>query len=140
MEALAKVERENAAEEAEQEMIRQIWAENEVNDLYWENMAKEFRDEELLRPEDSLDNVYSFDTILDFQDNELNVHQVSVELPANEAPENYTTEESQAEYPDPNLLGRSERISMMKAKKFKFDANGTRSTADKAFDVSENEK
>nr|GEX71852.1 zinc finger, PMZ-type [Tanacetum cinerariifolium] len=40
MEALAEVERENASEEAEQEMIRQIWAENEANDLYWENKAK----------------------------------------------------------------------------------------------------
>ncbi|GKD49269.1 hypothetical protein Tco_1278245 [Tanacetum coccineum] len=171
MEALAGVERENAAEEAEQERIRQIWAENEANDLYWENMAKEFRDEELLGPKDSLDNAYSFDTISDFHDNELNVHQVSVDLPANEAPENYTTKESQAEYPDPKPIvptqesqiqarskirkqvaastsmrifvknrGRSERIAMMKAKKFKFDANGTGSTADKAFDVSEEEE
>ncbi|GJW65740.1 hypothetical protein Tco_0117624 [Tanacetum coccineum] len=159
------------AEEAEQERIRQIWAENEANDLYWENIAKEFRDEELLRPEDSLDNAYSFDTISDFHDNELNVHQVSVDLPANEAPENYTTEESQAEDPDPKPIvptqesqiqtrskirkqvaastsmrifvkngGRSERIAMMKAKKFKFDANGTGSIADKAFNVFEDKE
>ncbi|GJU86601.1 zinc finger, PMZ-type containing protein [Tanacetum coccineum] len=160
MEALAEVERENAAEEAEQERIRQIWAENEANDLYWENMAKEFRDEELPGPEDSLDDAYSFDTISDLQDNELNVYQVSVDLPVNEAPENYTTEESQAEDPDPKPIvptqesqiqtrskirkqvnrGRSERITMMKVKKFKFDANGTGSTADKAFDVSEDEE
>ncbi|GJT69716.1 zinc finger, PMZ-type containing protein [Tanacetum coccineum] len=161
----------DATEEAEQERIRHIWAKNEANYLYWENMAKEFRDEELPGPEDSLDNAYSFDTISDFQDNELNVHQVSVDLPVNEAPENYTTEESQAEDPDPKPIvpthesqiqtrskirkqvaattsmrifvknrGRSERIAMMKAKKFKFDANGTGSTADKAFDVSKDEE
>nr|GEV99474.1 putative ribonuclease H-like domain-containing protein [Tanacetum cinerariifolium] len=171
MEALAEVERENAAEEAGQERIRQIWAENEANDLYWENMAKEFRDEKLHGPEDSLDNAYSFDIILDFQDNELNVHQVFVDLPVNEAPENYTTEESKAEYLDPKPIvptqesqiqtrsetrkqaaattsvrifmknrGTSERITMMKAKKFKFDANSTGSTADKAFDVLEDEE
>nr|GEW74902.1 retrovirus-related Pol polyprotein from transposon TNT 1-94 [Tanacetum cinerariifolium] len=34
---------------------------------------------------------------------------------------------------------RSERIANMKAKKFKFDANGLGSTAEKAFDVSEDE-
>ncbi|GJS47111.1 splicing factor [Tanacetum coccineum] len=72
-------------------------AENEANDIYWENMAKEFRDDELNRPEDSLEAAYSFDTILEFQDNELNVHQVSMDLPVNEAPENYTTEESQVQ-------------------------------------------
>ncbi|GJY39979.1 zinc finger, PMZ-type containing protein, partial [Tanacetum coccineum] len=156
MKALAEVEMKNAAEEAEQVRIRQIWAENEANDLYWENIAKEFRDEKLLGPKDSLDNAYSFDTILDFQDNERNVHQVSVDLPVNEAPENYTTKESQAEVPNPKPIvptqesqiqtrskirkqvaattsmrifvknrGRSERIAMMKAKKFKFDAYGT---------------
>ncbi|GJU53116.1 zinc finger, PMZ-type containing protein [Tanacetum coccineum] len=131
----------------------------------------EFRDEELPGLEDSLDNAYSFDTISDFQDNELNVHQVYVDLPVNEAPENYTTEESQAEDPNPKPIvptqesqiqtrskirkqvaattsmrifvknkGRSERIAMIKAKKFKFDANGIRSTANKAFDVSEDEE
>nr|GEU82416.1 hypothetical protein [Tanacetum cinerariifolium] len=36
--------------------------------------------------------------------------------------------------------GRSKRIAKMQAKKFKFDANGTGSTADKAFDVSEDEE
>nr|GEX61120.1 hypothetical protein [Tanacetum cinerariifolium] len=40
MEALANVQREIATEEAEQQRIRQILAENEANDLYWENMAK----------------------------------------------------------------------------------------------------
>ncbi|GKD42097.1 hypothetical protein Tco_1266742 [Tanacetum coccineum] len=161
----------DAAEEAEQEMIRHIWAKNEANDLYWENMANEFRDEELPGPEDSLNNAYSFDTISDFHDNELNVHQVSVDLPANEAPENYTIEESQAEDPDPKPIvptqesqiqtrskirkqvaastsmrifvkngGKSERIAMTKAKKFKFDANGTGSIADKAFNVFEDKE
>ncbi|GKF91976.1 hypothetical protein Tco_0275677, partial [Tanacetum coccineum] len=33
--------------------------------------------------------------------------------------------------------GRSERIAKLQAKKFKFDANGTRSTPEKAFDVSD---
>ncbi|GKC60244.1 retrovirus-related pol polyprotein from transposon TNT 1-94 [Tanacetum coccineum] len=111
------------------------------------------------------------EAVADFQDNELNVHQVFVDLPVNEAPENYTTEESQAEDPDPKPIvhtqesqiqtrskirkqvaattsmrifvknsGRSERIAMMKAKKFKFAANGTRSTADKAFDVFKDEE
>ena len=32
--------------------------------------------------------------------------------------------------------GRSERIKMMQGKNFKFDAQGTGSTPDKAFDVS----
>ncbi|GKC97467.1 hypothetical protein Tco_1167742, partial [Tanacetum coccineum] len=171
MEALAEVQREIAAEEAEQERIRQIWAENEANDLYWENMAKEFRDDELNRLEDSLEAAYSFDTISEFQDNEVNVHQVSMDLPVNEAPENYTTEESRAQDPDlkPTIptqesqihtrskirkqvaattsiriyvknRGTSERIAKMKAKNFKFDANGTGSTADKTFDVSEDEE
>ncbi|GJX70506.1 hypothetical protein Tco_0307677 [Tanacetum coccineum] len=166
MEALAEVERENAADKAEQERIRQICAKNEANDLYWENMAKEFRDEELHGPKDLLDNAYSFDTISDFQDNDLNVYQVSVDLLVNEAPENYTTKESHTEDPDLKPIvptqesqiqtrskirkqvtatismrifvknrGISERIAMMKAKKFKFDANGIGSTADKAFDV-----
>ncbi|GJX70512.1 hypothetical protein Tco_0307683 [Tanacetum coccineum] len=63
----------DATEEAEQERIRQIWAKNEANYLYWENMAKEFRDEELPGPEDSLDNAYSFDTISDFHDNDYSV-------------------------------------------------------------------
>nr|GEY20230.1 hypothetical protein [Tanacetum cinerariifolium] len=132
--------------------------------------AKDFMDEELLGPEDSLDNAYSFNIILDFQDNRLNVQQVSVDLLINEAPENYTTKESQAKDPDPKPIvptqesqtqtrskirkqvaatsmmifvknnGRSKRIAMMKAKKFKFDANDTRSTADKAFDVYEDEE
>nr|GEZ90337.1 hypothetical protein [Tanacetum cinerariifolium] len=106
-----------------------------------------------------------------FQDNELNVHQVFVDLPVNEAPENYTTEESKAEDLDPKPImptqesqiqtrsetrkqaaattsmrifmknrGTSEKITMMKAKKFKFDVNSTGSTADKAFDVLEDEE
>nr|GEX16883.1 hypothetical protein [Tanacetum cinerariifolium] len=58
-------------------------------------------DDELNRPEDSLEVAYYFDTISEFQDNELNVHQVSMDLPVNEAPENYTTEESQVQDPDP---------------------------------------
>nr|GEY62118.1 hypothetical protein [Tanacetum cinerariifolium] len=49
------------------------------------------RDEEPPGLEDSLDNTYSFNIILDLQDNELNVHQVFVDLLVNEAPENYTT-------------------------------------------------
>nr|GEX64444.1 hypothetical protein [Tanacetum cinerariifolium] len=153
MEDLAKVQREIAAEDVEQERIRQIWAENKASDLYLENMAKEFRDDELNRPEDSLEAAYSFDTILEIGDDELNVHQVSMDLPVNEVPRNCTTEESQVQ--DPNLKpsiptqesqvqtrskirkqatatsmriylrnrGRSERIANMKAKKFKFDAN-----------------
>ncbi|GKA66286.1 uncharacterized protein Tco_0766094 [Tanacetum coccineum] len=82
------------------------------------------------------------EAVADFQDNELNVHQVSVDLPVNEAPENYTTEESQAEDPDPKPInrGRSERIAMMKAKKSKFAVNGTGSNAEKAFDVFEDEE
>nr|GEZ91057.1 hypothetical protein [Tanacetum cinerariifolium] len=94
MEALAEVQREIAAkEETKQERIRQMWAGNEANALYWENIAKEFRDDELNRQKDSLEAAYSFYIISEFQDNELN------------------------------------------AKNFKFDANGTGSTADKAFDV-----
>ncbi|GJZ29451.1 zinc finger, PMZ-type containing protein [Tanacetum coccineum] len=130
MEALAGVERENAAEEAEQERIRQIWAENEANDLYWENMAKEFRDEELLGPKDSLDNAYSFDTISDFQDNELNTRsKIKKQVAATTSIRIFMKNSD-----------RSERIAMIKAKNFKFDANGTGSTADKAFDVSEDEE
>nr|GEY72869.1 hypothetical protein [Tanacetum cinerariifolium] len=34
-------------------------------------------------------------------------------------------------------IGRSERIANLQAKKFKFDANGTRTTPEKAFDVSD---
>nr|GFA74765.1 hypothetical protein [Tanacetum cinerariifolium] len=94
---------------------------------------------------------------LEFRDNELNVHQVSMDLLVNEAPENYTTEESQVQDPDPKPTiptqesqiqtrskirkrvvettslriyvknrGKSERIAKMQAKKFKFNANGTR--------------
>nr|GFC29041.1 hypothetical protein [Tanacetum cinerariifolium] len=118
-------------------------------------MAKEFRDDELNRKEYSLEASYSFDTISEFQDNELNVHQVSMDLPINEAPENYTTKESQAQDSDPKPTiptqesqiktrskirkqvaatsmrnyvknrGRSKRISKMQAKNFKFDAYGT---------------
>nr|GEZ05005.1 hypothetical protein CTI12_AA105810 [Tanacetum cinerariifolium] len=101
MEALDEVQREITAEEAEQERIRQIWDENEANDLYWGNMAKEFGNDELNKLEDSLKAVYSFDTILEFQDNKLNVHQVSMDLPVNEAPKNYTIEESWVQDPDP---------------------------------------
>ncbi|GJY50406.1 hypothetical protein Tco_0441253 [Tanacetum coccineum] len=135
-----------------------------------ENMAKEFRDDELNRPEDSLEAAYSFDTILEIKDDELNVHQVSMDLPVNEAPENCTTKESQVQDPDPKPTipiqesqvqtrskirkqvaattsmrfyvknrGKYERIANIKAKNFKFDANGSGSTADKAFDVSEDE-
>ncbi|GJR97995.1 hypothetical protein Tco_0270169 [Tanacetum coccineum] len=87
-------------------------AENEANDLYWENMAKEFRDDELNRPEDSLEAAYSFDIISEFQDNELNMHQVSMDLPVNEAPENYTTEESQIQdpYPKPTIPTQESQI------------------------------
>nr|GEV60751.1 hypothetical protein [Tanacetum cinerariifolium] len=66
MEALVEVQREIVGKEAEQERIRQIWDENEANDLYWENLAKDFRDDELNRPEDSLESAYSFDTFLEF--------------------------------------------------------------------------
>ncbi|GJR95747.1 zinc finger, PMZ-type containing protein [Tanacetum coccineum] len=107
-------------------------AENEANDLYWENMAKEFRDDELNRPEDSLEAAYSFDIISEFQDNELNMHQVSMDLPVNEAPENYNHEEINSRIYIQNLTIQYTR----KVKKFKFDANRTGSTADKAFNVS----
>nr|GEU63768.1 hypothetical protein [Tanacetum cinerariifolium] len=86
-------------------------------------------------------------------DNELNVHQVSIDLSVNEAPKNYTSKESQAQDLDlaPTLpiqesqvhtrskrkkqvattcmriyvktTGRSERIANMQTKKFKFDAS-----------------
>nr|GEW97883.1 integrase, catalytic region, zinc finger, CCHC-type, peptidase aspartic, catalytic [Tanacetum cinerariifolium] len=73
MEALAEVKVEIATEEAEQERIRKTLAENEANDLYWENYEKEFMNGELNRPKDSV----------------------------NEAPQNYTAEKSQAQDPDP---------------------------------------
>ncbi|GKD72119.1 hypothetical protein Tco_1330401 [Tanacetum coccineum] len=114
------------AEEYQHKMDMEALAEavNEANDLYWENYAKEFRDSELNRPKDSLEAAYSFDIISEYQDNELNVHQVSMDLPVNEAPENYTTEESQAQDLDPApTLPTQER-----------------STTDKAFDVSEDEE
>ncbi|GJR23683.1 hypothetical protein Tco_0972210 [Tanacetum coccineum] len=69
------------------------------------------RDDELNRPEDSLEAAYSFDIISEFQDNELNMHQVVL-------------------WDIPDLKG------LMQVKKFKFDANRTGSTADKAFNVS----
>nr|GEZ09322.1 hypothetical protein [Tanacetum cinerariifolium] len=97
MKALGEVQREVAAEDAEQKRIRHIWAKNEASDLYWENTAKEVRDDELNRQEDSLEAAYSFDTISEIRDDEL-------------------TE-----------------------KNFKFDANGSGLTADKSFDVSEDE-
>ncbi|GKC09059.1 hypothetical protein Tco_1000669 [Tanacetum coccineum] len=71
-------------------------------------------------------------TDMEIRDDELNVHQMSMDLPVNEAPENCTTEESQNR-------GRSKRIANMKANNFKFNANGSGSTADKAFDVSKDE-
>ncbi|GJY40084.1 zinc finger, PMZ-type containing protein [Tanacetum coccineum] len=140
MEALAEVQREIAAEDAEQERIRQIWVENEASDLYWENMAKEFRDDELNRPEDSLEAAYSFDTISKIRDDELNVHQVSMDLPVNEAPENCTTEESQVQDPDPKpTIPTQESQVHTRSKIRKQVAATTRSTADKAFDVSDDE-
>nr|GFD04204.1 hypothetical protein [Tanacetum cinerariifolium] len=57
------------------ERIRHIWAKNEASDLYWENTAKEVRDDELNRQEDSLEAAYSFDTISEIRDDELTVHQ-----------------------------------------------------------------
>ncbi|GKC68616.1 hypothetical protein Tco_1101214 [Tanacetum coccineum] len=48
------------------------------------------------------------------------------------------------EEPEPFMIyvknrGRSERIAKLQGKNFKFDAQGTSSTPDKAFDVSESE-
>ncbi|GKF16942.1 hypothetical protein Tco_0061860 [Tanacetum coccineum] len=93
-----------------------------------------------------------------------------MDLPVNEAPKNCTTKESQAQDLDPTPTlptqesqvhtrskrkkqvattcmriyiknrGRSERIANMQAKKFKFDVNGIGSTADKAFNISEDEE
>ncbi|GJS89380.1 zinc finger, CCHC-type containing protein [Tanacetum coccineum] len=104
------------------------------------------------------------------EDNKLNVHQVSMDLPVNEAPKNCTTKESHAQDLDPaptlptqeiqvhtrskrkkqvattcmriyiKNRGRSERISNMQANKFKFDGNGIGSTANKAFNIFEDEE